>query len=288
MNGRRYFAMLAIAVLVASPVEAQSVRVMTFNIRLASAQDGENRWPVRRELLAKVIRDFGPDVLGVQEAQPVQIDYLSKEFPKYTRVGVGREADGGGEYSAIYFRSGRFDLSDAGTRWLSDAPDTPGSRTWKNSLPRIYTWARLLDRRTKRRFTVLNTHWDHESQLARLNSGKMMAEHVERILSDSDEPVIVMGDFNSGIENPATHALIREGALMTDTLLKLKPDEKDLSTFNGFGRLPNSPKIDAIFTTRHWKVEDAEIVRTNDHGRYPSDHFPVTATISLGDSPQKH
>ncbi len=29
------------------------------------------------------------------------------------------------------------------------------------------------------------------------------------------------------------------------------------------------------------KVVDADIVGTNSNGRYPSDHFPVTATLSI-------
>ena len=280
MQLQRLTFIVVFALATAASAQTEAIKAMTFNIRFASAEDGDNSWPHRSELLFKVIRDFDPDVLGVQEAQRIQIDQLAAALPGYNNVGVGRDPDGGGEYSAIYFRRDRFDLSDAGTQWLSDTPDKPGSHTWGNNLPRIFTSARLFDRRTERRFTVINTHWDHESQPARLNSGKMLAKRIDKLV-ERKEPVLVMGDFNSGIENPATSALTSDGELLFDTLLRFKPDEKSLSTFNGFGKLPRSPKIDAILATEGWQVDDAAIVRTNDNGRYPSDHFPVTATVTL-------
>jgi endonuclease/exonuclease/phosphatase family metal-dependent hydrolase len=273
----------AIFVLLATAqLSAEPVRVMTFNIRYGNAPDGNNAWPLRRELVSKVIADEKPDVLGVQEALRSQLTELAEALPEYARIGVGREPGGGGEYSAILYRTSRFDVCDAGTFWLSEAPEQPGSTTWGNNLPRICTWARLLDHSNNRRFVFLNTHWDHESQPARLQSGKLMARRIEEICTDG-EPAIVTGDFNAAPDNPAIRALVGEGCV-EDTFTTIHPNEKQVGTFNGFGTNRNSPKIDAILTTDHWKVEDAAIVRTRDGGRYPSDHFPVTATVTLSEN----
>ncbi|MBL9165451.1 MAG: endonuclease/exonuclease/phosphatase family protein [Planctomycetaceae bacterium] len=257
----------------------EPLKAMTFNLRLATGDDGENVWAKRKELAIDVIRNENPAVLGVQEAQPIQIDHLNETLPEYMNVGVGRRPDGSDEFSAIYFRRDRFHLSDAGTFWLSETPTVPGSTTWGNNLPRIATWVRLLDRTDKRRIIVINTHWDHESQPARLNSGKLLAAKVHEVSGDA-EPVIVMGDFNAMPNNPAMLALIEQGDLR-DTLAVARPDEKDISTFNGFGRVPNGPKIDAVLVSPQWQVEDAAIIRTRDGERYPSDHWPVTATVRL-------
>jgi endonuclease/exonuclease/phosphatase family metal-dependent hydrolase len=173
-------------------------------------------------------------------------------------------------------------LSDAGTFWLSETPTVPGSTTWGNSLPRIVTWVRLLDRTDKRRLIVINTHWDHESQPARLNSGKLLAARVHELSCDT-EPVIVMGDFNATPTNPALVALMEQGGLR-DTFCVAHPDETNVCTFNGFGRTPNGPKIDAVLVSPQWQVEEAEIVRTRDGELFPSDHWPVTATVSLPES----
>ena len=209
----------------------------------------------------------------------MQVDELIEALPEYVNVGVGRRPDGGDEFSAIYFRRDRFHLSDAGTFWLSDTPNVPGSTTWGNSLPRIATWVRLLDRTDKQRLIFINTHWDHESQPARLNSGKLLAARVHELSGDK-EPVIVMGDFNATPENPALAALMEQGDLR-DTLMVAHPDEKIIGTFNGFGRLRNGPKIDAVLVSPQWQVEEATIVRTQEGERFPSDHWPVTATVSL-------
>ena len=278
-HAKNYFALtLLISLAAATAVAAEPVRVMSFNIRYGTAPDGENAWPHRKNMVVQVVKDADPDLLGLQEALRDQIEFLSDELQDYARVGVGREPDGGGEYSAILYRRSRFDLSDAGTFWLSDAPEKPGSKTWGNELPRICTWARLLDRTSGRRLLYFNTHWDHQSQQARRNSGELMGRRVQELAQDG-EPAIVTGDFNAAPNNPAFIALLEEGRLH-DTFRKVHPDEADINTFNGFGR-PSGVKIDAVVVTDHWETEDAEIVRTQVDGRFPSDHFPVTATVTL-------
>jgi endonuclease/exonuclease/phosphatase family metal-dependent hydrolase len=262
--------------------QADPLRVMTFNIRYGTAPDGDNAWPHRREIVADVIRDYAPDVLGLQEALQSQLDELRERLPEYAMVGVGRDADGGGEYSALMYRPERLDVSDAGTFWLSATPATPGSRTWGNNLPRICTWARFLDRTSARRFLVFNTHWDHESQPARLEGAKLLGERVSE-LSMGGEPAIVMGDFNATPDNPAFQALLETGGLK-DTFRAVHPDESDVGTFNGFRTTWSSRKIDAVVVSEEWQVEDAAIVRTQVDNRFPSDHFPVTATVTLPES----
>lgn len=262
-----------------STLAGEPLKAMTFNLRLATGDDGANVWSKRKDFAVKVIRDERPDVLGVQEAQPIQVDELVAALPEYVNVGVSRRPDGSDEFSAIYFRRDRFHLSDAGTLWLSDTPTIPGSTTWGNSLPRIATWVRLFDRTDQRRLIIINTHWDHESQPARLNSGKLLAAKVHQLSGDA-EPVIVMGDFNAMPNNPAMVALVEQGGLR-DAFNVAHPNEADISTFNGFGRVPNGPKIDAVLVSPQWQVEDAKIIRTRDGELFPSDHWPVTATVRL-------
>lgn len=258
---------------------AEPIRAMTFNIRFGTAPDGENAWPKRRELLMSTIRDADPDVLGVQEALRSQLDELTKKFPQYALVGIGREANGGGEYSAIFFRRARFELAAADTFWLSATPESPGSRSWGNTLPRICTWVRLLDRTTGRRIWIFNTHWDHESQPARLESGRLIAQRIKAI--PPDEPVLVLGDFNAGEQNPAIAALTDDGRLLRDSFRELHPRDEHAGTFHGFGGVPGKEKIDGIWMRGPWRVVDAAIVHAHEGARFPSDHFPVTATVAL-------
>ena len=50
------------------------LRVMTFNIRNSNAKDGADHWEHRKELFAKTVRDFDPDLLGTQEVLADQFD----------------------------------------------------------------------------------------------------------------------------------------------------------------------------------------------------------------------
>jgi endonuclease/exonuclease/phosphatase family metal-dependent hydrolase len=261
-----------------SSANAESVRVMTFNVRYGTADDGPNRWERRREQLLDLIREFDPDVLGVQEALREQIDAIAAALPGHASIGCGRDADGGGEYSAVFYRRQRFDVQTAATSWLSDRPEEPGSHTWGNELPRVYTWARLVDRADGRRFSVFNTHWDHMSQPARLRSGECMAALVAERCAAGD-PVLVTGDFNAGEDNAAIAALTRDGQLVRDTFRAAHADEASAGTFHGFTGTAGSRKIDAVFATPEWRVEAAEIVRASQNGRFPSDHYPVTAVV---------
>lgn len=284
--------------------EASPVRVMSFNLRYGTADDGDNAWPHRRDLVMRTIRDFDPTLLGVQEALRFQLDELHAEFPRLAEIGIGRD-DGAeaGEYSAILYDQNRLERLDSGTFWLSDTPDVVASTSWGNRITRIVTWARFRDRAggdddgggsngTSREsggatFYVFNTHWDHESQPSRERS----AELILRRIADRDGggPVILTGDFNAGEDNPAFTRLIAADAdaadHLRDTFRTLHPDAKDVGTFNGFTGERSGEKIDAILVSGEWRVLEAGIDRAHDGARYPSDHFPVTAVVALGSEP---
>ena len=114
------------------------LRVMSFNIRLGVANDGENRWDLRKDLVVETIRKYNPDLLGLQEVFPMQEEYLRESFPEYVYYGRSRLVDpNDGEACSIMFRKERFNPSEQSTFWLSETPDEPGSKSWDSSLPRI-------------------------------------------------------------------------------------------------------------------------------------------------------
>jgi endonuclease/exonuclease/phosphatase family metal-dependent hydrolase len=126
-----------------------------------------------------------------------------------------------------------------------------------------------------------NTHWDHISQPAREQGAPQMAERLTELTKEG-EPLVATGDFNAGPQNPAFVKLLEAGDLK-DTFRLKHPDEKKITTFNGFGAKLEGTKIDAVLINDRWKVDEAEIIRTHEGERYPSDHFPVVAEIRLKD-----
>lgn len=263
---------------------AQPLVVMSFNIRYGTADDGPDRWEARRDLLFEVIRDEGPDIVGLQEALHFQIEEILEALPHFAMVGVGRD-DGKteGEYSAILYRRERFTPEVSDTFWFSDTPRVPGSMSWGNTITRICTWARFADR-SGARFYAYNLHLDHRSQPSRERSSALLADMIRK--REPQAPVVVTGDFNAGEDNPAVrvlHKLPDGSAFLVDTFRVRHPAEATVGTFNGFkdGNV-SGDKIDYVFTEPTTEVLDAAIIRTSRDGRYPSDHFPVVARIRFG------
>jgi endonuclease/exonuclease/phosphatase family metal-dependent hydrolase len=57
------------------PAEARpALRVMSFNVRYGTADEGESAWPKRRALLFDTIAAFAPELLGTQEVLAFQCD----------------------------------------------------------------------------------------------------------------------------------------------------------------------------------------------------------------------
>lgn len=264
------------------PAPAPDLGVMSFNIRYGTANDGENRWPLRRELLMDVVRQDNADVIGLQEALHDQIVEMTTALPAYGVIGVGRD-DGAtrGEYAAILYRRDRFHVAESGTFWFSDTPSVVASKSWGNTITRICTWARLVDR-TGGAFWVFNVHLDHQSQPSRERSTALLAERI-RGRSAPHEPVIVTGDFNVGEKNAALPVLIGgTSPLLVDTFRRRHPTATEVGTFTGFDvTRTTGDKIDYVLTTPDVEVLKAAIVRTALNTRLPSDHFPVTATLRL-------
>lgn len=272
-------------VLAQAPAAGEPLSVMSFNIRYGTANDGENHWSRRREMLFDVIREQNADLVGLQEALASQIDEIVAAVPAYAVVGVGRD-DGRarGEFSAILFRRDRFRVADSGTFWFSDTPAVPGSKSWGNTITRISTWARFVDRDGSA-FWHFNLHLDHQSQPSRERSTELLFQRITARAIPA-EPVIVTGDFNVGEGNVAIHTLIgnpaTSAAPLVDTFRVRHPDAKEVGTFNGFAfGKTTGDKIDYVLVEPGTQVIDAAIIRTSRNDRYPSDHFPVVARVRL-------
>ena len=266
-------------------VSAFEIDALSFNIRFDTSKDGENAWPKRKEMVGQWVKSESPDVIGLQEALRHQIDDIKKVATAYSEYGVGRD-DGKsrGEHCTILYLKKRFSLdkSDCGTFWFSDTPEKIASKSWGNEIPRICTWARFIDKKTDKGFYVYNVHYDHRSQPSRLGASELIIQRISK-RKRSNEPIILMGDFNASENNPAIK-IFKDGPLnLVDTFRVVKPDEKMVKTFHGFrGGSFSGGKIDHVFMLpKMGKVSSAEIVRFNKEKRYLSDHYPVRAKLSF-------
>jgi endonuclease/exonuclease/phosphatase family metal-dependent hydrolase len=277
--------LLCITYLPAKPdsFESLELRVMTFNIRNSYARDGGNDWKHRKELVYQTIRDYSPDILGLQEANHVQQNELLTALPEYGFVGIGAKGGTKGQYCSILYLKNRFEVEKTETYWLSDTPTVPSS-TWGNHHLRIFTFARLVERESGHTIHAYNCHLDDGSKKAREKSVHQIAEHI--LNQPSNQPFVFMGDFNAPENSVTIQQLGNFNTqkdetidLASDSFRMLHPQKKDVGTYHGYKGITQGDKIDSIFVSPTTEVLQASIVRTSSNDRYPSDHFPVTATV---------
>ena len=258
----------------------EPIKVMTFNIRYANAF-GANAWPKRRAGVVEVIREQKPGIIGTQEGLHHQLLYMDKELAEYKWIGVGREGGKRGEFMAIFYRSNRLKPLEEKHFWLSDTPKVVGSTSWGNTVKRMVTWVRFLDRKTHKEFYFWNTHFDHRSQPSREKSALLINKRVDAL--QTKLPVILVGDFNAVAKaNRAYDTLTTTGGFK-DTFVSAKEKvNADWNTFNSFRKTNKGKRrIDWILTKGPVKVDRTSIVLFEKFKQLPSDHQPVTAWLRL-------
>ena len=303
---------------------ADEVRVMTFNLRYASASADQNSWkqwdstnhlPQRRQFVCRVITNRAPDVIGFQEGEDAQLDYLAANLP--AQYGIERQKPSGGsgnENAAIGYNTNTVELLDRGVFSLGPSP---GGGYWNNpagtnfqpylyftnmgwSFPRLALWGKFRWKATGQEFLFYTTHFDinNDPQVA---SAKLIADDAQcRAARRPLSPLaIVVGDFNSYQGNNDwklfTGSYTYDGVTgdFTDSWYQVHGSWTGSGTMHGYagGTPATSDRIDWILhrggfaATQAVVVTDSTTVTTKSSGAtatlYPSDHYPVFATLRL-------
>ncbi len=265
------------------------IKVMSFNILWSGSAIPPGIWSKRKDRLLETIKAYDPDILGVQESLLKQSKFLRNNMEGFIFFGAGRDNGGlGGEMCAIYYRGSRFRRVGGGHFWFSEQPDVPGSTAWNTAFPRMVTWLRLRDKTDGKTFVIANTHFDHRSKMARLNSGKLLREKLAELAEDG--PVVVIGDFNCDEDSKPYAALmgLDEGGTpwLIDAYRAVHPERSDQeATYHGFRGGTEGSRIDWVLHSPGFQTLTAGIDTTHEGLKYPSDHFPVTATLLRVDAP---
>lgn len=270
-------AFFILAVLTAFPmsVEAQDLKVMTYNIRFATSKDGPNAWNRRKEASLAMIADQQPDVFAMQEVLGKQKKYIDKFCTGYKGVGVGREnGKKRGEHTTIHWNTNTVNMLDWGTLWLSETPEKP-SVGWDAWHPRTFTWALMEKKDSGKKFYFVNVHLDHAGGEARKN-GLDLAKRVIDELNVDGYPVVMVGDFNVTPNN----------AIISDFNTKMKNATQHAETvdkeesFNQWGE--RFITLDYVFYNGFAKCHNYDVVTEKYAGKeWISDHFPVTAQFTF-------
>ncbi|MBB5710995.1 endonuclease/exonuclease/phosphatase family protein [Sphingomonas xinjiangensis] len=267
----RLGALLALFLLTAC---APSLHVMSFNVRYPSDQ-GPQPWAVRRPVMVNLIREARPDLIGTQELFQRQGDDLVRALPGYRWFGRDRRGEHADEHMGIFYRPDRLRLVHSGDFWLSDTPEQPGSMSWGTDLPRLASWG-IFDTRGARphRFLFIDTHLAHREQdaAARARAAALIVGQLPVLAGDL--PIILAGDMNARPDSGAYRAFV---AALADAREHAARRRGPKMTFHDFTGVPDR-RIDYLFT-RGFAVIAAETHTYHQGSVYPSDHFPVSATL---------
>jgi len=290
-----------------------TLRLMSFNIKCALFEDGENNWVHRAPINVATIRQQDPDLIGFQEVQPGNVVVYTEHLPEYTYVlGVetARENETGSHYyCAIYWKRDRFDLIEQGAFYLNETPERY-ALDWGVTQGRTVNWVKLLDKHSGQRLLHVNTHLPHDSEQGRINSARLIVERLPALSADVDYAVAT-ADFNSrayplteawlAFLPPEQRSLIETykqwffdstvyqtfmAAGLRDTFLEAGyTDSPENGTFHGL-RGENFPKvghrIDWILIRDGAiapQVRSFDIVRAAAPPVYTSDHYPIVALL---------
>jgi len=297
-----------------------TIDVMSFNLRYASASDGANNWtnstqsPERRQVVLRVILNHAPDVVGFQEGEDIQLDYLEDNLPGFAFDRRKPSGGGGNENAAMAWNTNSLELIDRGVFSLGPAP---GGAYWNNipgtnfdpyiffpdmglNFPRICLWGKFLWKGSGQEFLFYTTHFDF-NDTPQVRSASLMVDDAR---SRNDRmPVsplaIIVGDFNSSHLNNSwklfTGTVSTNGITgdFTDSWFSVYGNWNNSGTLHGFngGVRPESERIDWILHRGGFTAVTAQIIydaalATNlNNGttrtQYPSDHYPVKARLAL-------
>ena len=259
---------------------AMPLKVMTFNLRYASDQK-PNSWPERRPVNAATLKETSPDLIGTQEGLYQQIKDMAHDSPDYDWIGVGRGGGSRDEFCAVFYRKTRLEPLEWDYFWLSDTPNKIASKSWGNRVVRMATWVKFRDLQSGQEFYFCDTHLDHEVQEAREKGAALIINRLNKL--DRSLPLLMVGDFNvPARENSVYDQFIKEG--FADSFFAAKERVgANFASFHGYEKpVPDEAHIDWILTRGDVSSESSGVVTFSQNGQYPSDHFPVMATLRVG------
>jgi endonuclease/exonuclease/phosphatase family metal-dependent hydrolase len=244
--------------------------VISFNLRFGLADDGANRWAIRKKAVAEFLRTHKVDFFGLQEANDFQVDFIAGNLLEYTYIGKRNPAPRFWQNNVLFF-SNQWQCVSQKNLYLSPTPEVP-SRFSDSRWPRQCTIG--LFERDQRRLICIDTHFDFEPQVQR-KSAKIILDQISRL--PTGLPVILMGDFNASPDSDCHLILTGRGAGTEKTGSRLRNafNEPYPGTFHGFSGESTGDCIDWILFSGNITPVACDVIRSKFNGVYPSDHFPV-------------
>ena len=244
------------------------MKIVTFNVRFNTPEDGEFSFEHRKEEIISRINAEQPDVVGFQEIRDEMQAWLEERLPDYMWVGHGRTAEFDGEHCPIIFRKDKFKMRAFECFWLSDTPNVPGSKFQEQGYhPRVCNMLCLYHIEERKSFRVYNMHLCNKGAYARGKSLELVLAKIDALNTVEVMPTFIMGDFNF------------EPHFEEFAPIAARTDYKDVTahlpgTYHGYFK-EKPEKIDYIFVNDMVKPVACEIWESEEGHICLSDHYPI-------------
>lgn len=269
-------------------------RIVCVNIRVPLQRDYDtgNGWNQRREICRDVLLAQNADIYTFQECRAEQLDFIKQAMPGFEDFAILNSPRADYPPSptiAILYSTKRFKKRAGGGFWLSDTPEKPATHFEGAAFSRMVNWVLLQDQKTGRELLVWNTHLDEKGGAI----GDALREKQTKVILDFAAkvppglPHVFTGDMNTIASSKAMRAITAAG--WTDTWTALHGPDDPGRTYHAFiGDKNTKPggKIDFIFCNNQLKPTASKIIRDNRAGRYPSDHYFVSADLEYAPPPK--
>lgn len=280
------FAVFSLVGALAFGSPAAEFRLASYNIR---CDDGREKtpgrtWADRLPKIRKLADAHAFDLVGLQElVREFQLDGLGKVFPEFGIIGSGRLKGRTGEGTFIMYRKAMFDLLEEGSFMLGEDPSAWGEKSYGAGYPRVCNWGLFRLKATGRKFYFFNTHLDLCGG-ARVKEMEQIVATMKKMVP-AGTPAFLTGDMNaSGLSRPIK---IAEAQFDNAFKVTMTPRKGPGRSYNGWETEPKRSKgalIDYIFLSKLpevVQVKDLAVLDDCYEGMFPSDHFPLVATIEL-------
>ena len=159
-------------------------RISSYNI-LGKSHTAGDSWKGRADKVISNVTGNAIDIIGFQEFEDAQRDYIAKALPSYGITTHGKLGDG------IMWNTEKYELVNKGTwqtTYFAGAIQEP--------------WIKLQDVTTKQEFFVMNVHdpinRDAGDAETRTANAKKHLETIKKLQTEA--PVVLTGDFNNGYD----------------------------------------------------------------------------------------
>lgn len=244
---KRTLTIIIAAMLLSLALNAQDLKVISYNIRNSQEKDGTNSWVYRYAASAEMVQDQKADVIGLQEALSDQVRFFEQNFKDYKWAG---------ESATILWNRKTVTLQKSGSFDVA-------------------TWALFKDKETGRKFYVVNVDLDKTPAEERKAAVAQVIERTEALNKES-LPVVITGGF---FMKPGDAALADLDSKMTNARKSAEKTD-NTGTYNNWGK--TSEIRDHIYYAGFTACPEYQtITKKYTDRKFISDHFPLMVQLTF-------